>query len=64
MTLAQKHVVASVLKFKPETFTLSSYGFCYFKKIKTKGEIFDACRQMRIFIILYYTCPKNFYGTS
>jgi len=52
VTLVQKHVVASVLKFKPEAFTPSSHGFCHFKKIKTKAEIVDACRQMRIFVIL------------
>lgn len=49
MTLVQKHVVGSVLKFKPETFTPSSRGFCY---LKTKGEIFNAWRQMRLFITL------------
>lgn len=48
MTLVQKHVVTNVPKFKPETFIPSSHGFCYFKNIKTQGNIFDACRQMRI----------------
>lgn len=48
MTLVQKHVVTNVPKFKPGTFIPSSHGFCYFKNIKTKGNIFVACRKMRI----------------
>lgn len=41
MTLVQKHVVASVLKFRAEIFLPSSHRFCWFKKKKkAKGEIF------------------------
>lgn len=52
MTPVQKHVVTNVPKSKPGTFIPSSHGFYYLKNIKTKGNIFDACRKIRILYVI------------